>query len=178
MTEDGMVGWHHRLSGHEFLWNGEGQGNLVCCSSRGHRVRQDWATEKQQEVYGPHFQITLEDREEGASVNVCKFRHLSITGHHLSPPIHPCIYFTHSLGGSHGCRAEASCWGNVPFAEKAPVSFLSKCSFWKVLFISVLKSQSNCWHLLTFCTSSSLLVGFETNFLYLDTKTQNMTFFP
>jgi hypothetical protein len=41
-----------------------------------------------------------------------------------------------------------------------------------------LKSQSNCWHLLTFCTNSSLLVGFEINFRYLDTKTQNMTFFP
>ena len=35
MTEDEMVGWHHRLNGHE-LWqilrDGEGQGSLVCCS--------------------------------------------------------------------------------------------------------------------------------------------------
>ena len=32
MTEDKMVGWHHRLSGHEFeqtLGDSEGQGNLV-----------------------------------------------------------------------------------------------------------------------------------------------------
>ena len=31
MTEDEMVGWHHRLSGHEFeqvLGDGEGQGSL------------------------------------------------------------------------------------------------------------------------------------------------------
>ena len=38
MTEDEMVGWHHRLNGHEFektLGDGEGQGSLVCCSSRG-----------------------------------------------------------------------------------------------------------------------------------------------
>ena len=38
MTEDEMVGWHHRLNGHEFeqiLGNGEGQGSLVCCSSLG-----------------------------------------------------------------------------------------------------------------------------------------------
>ena len=30
-----MVGWHHRLSGHEFeqtLGDSEGQGSLVCCS--------------------------------------------------------------------------------------------------------------------------------------------------
>ena len=30
-----MVGWHHRLNGHEFehtLGVGEGQGSLVCCS--------------------------------------------------------------------------------------------------------------------------------------------------
>ena len=35
MTEDEMVGWHHRLNGHEFeqtLGGGEGQGSLACCS--------------------------------------------------------------------------------------------------------------------------------------------------
>ena len=38
MTEDEMVGWHHRLDGHEFeqvLGVDDGQGNLVCCSSWG-----------------------------------------------------------------------------------------------------------------------------------------------
>ena len=33
-----MVGWHHRINGHEFeqaLGDGEGQGSLVCCSPRG-----------------------------------------------------------------------------------------------------------------------------------------------
>ena len=31
MTEDEMVGWHHRLDGHEFeaLGVGDGQGNLT-----------------------------------------------------------------------------------------------------------------------------------------------------
>ena len=40
MTEDEMVGWHHRLSGHEFEQTprgGEGQGSLVCCSPWGHK---------------------------------------------------------------------------------------------------------------------------------------------
>ena len=33
MTEDEMVGWHHRLNGHELGWAlgvGEGQGGLAC----------------------------------------------------------------------------------------------------------------------------------------------------
>ena len=36
MTEDEMVGWHHRLNGHEFeqaRGDGEGQGGLACCSA-------------------------------------------------------------------------------------------------------------------------------------------------
>ena len=39
-TEDGIVGWHHQLNGHEFEQtpgNGEGQGSLVCCSPWGHK---------------------------------------------------------------------------------------------------------------------------------------------
>ena len=39
-TEDEMVGWHHRLNGHEFeqvLGDGEEQGNLACCSPWGHK---------------------------------------------------------------------------------------------------------------------------------------------
>ena len=38
MTEDKMVGWHHRLNGHEFeqtQGDDEGQGGLVCCSPWG-----------------------------------------------------------------------------------------------------------------------------------------------
>ena len=37
-TEDEMVGWHHRLDGHEFEWTpgvGDGQGGLECCDSWG-----------------------------------------------------------------------------------------------------------------------------------------------
>ena len=36
ITEDEMVGWHHRLNGHRFGWTlgvGDGQGGLACCSS-------------------------------------------------------------------------------------------------------------------------------------------------
>ena len=48
MTEDVMVGWHHRHNGHGFGWVlgvADGQEGLVCCSSWGCRVRQDWAME-------------------------------------------------------------------------------------------------------------------------------------
>ena len=40
MTEDEMVGWHHRLNGHEFEQapgDGDRQGSLACCSPWGHK---------------------------------------------------------------------------------------------------------------------------------------------
>ena len=40
MTQDEMVGWYHRLNGHEFEQAprvGDGQGGLKCCSLSGHK---------------------------------------------------------------------------------------------------------------------------------------------
>ena len=40
MTEDVMVGWHHRLNGHESEYTpgvGDGQGGLVCYSLWGRK---------------------------------------------------------------------------------------------------------------------------------------------
>ena len=40
MTEDKMSRWHHRLDGREFEWtpgDGDGQGGLSCCDSRGRK---------------------------------------------------------------------------------------------------------------------------------------------
>ena len=40
VTDDGMVGWHHQLNGHEFEQtpgDSEGQGSLVCCNPWGHK---------------------------------------------------------------------------------------------------------------------------------------------
>ena len=40
MTEDEMVGWHHRLNEHGFGWTpgvGDGQGGLKCRSLGGHK---------------------------------------------------------------------------------------------------------------------------------------------
>ena len=39
-TEDEMAGWHHWLDGHESEWTpgaGDGQGDLACCNSWGHK---------------------------------------------------------------------------------------------------------------------------------------------
>ena len=48
MTEDEVVGRHHRLNGHEFEQApgaGDGQGSLACCSSWGRRVGRNWVAE-------------------------------------------------------------------------------------------------------------------------------------
>ena len=40
MTEDEMVGWHHWLTGHGFVWTlgvDDGWGGLLCCSSWGRK---------------------------------------------------------------------------------------------------------------------------------------------
>ena len=53
-TEDEMVGWHHRLNGHEFGSTpgvGDGQGGLAGCSSWGCK-ESDWVTE-----LNPDFRI-------------------------------------------------------------------------------------------------------------------------
>ena len=50
MTEDEMVGWHHRLNGHAFeqaLGVGDGQGSLVCCSPWGHKELEELDTTEQ-----------------------------------------------------------------------------------------------------------------------------------
>ena len=56
-----MVGWHHRLDGHEFeqaLGVGEGQESLACCSPRGHKEsdtteRLDWTGRDTAHLFPP-----------------------------------------------------------------------------------------------------------------------------
>ena len=48
MTEDEMVGWHHRFNGHGLGWTagvGDGQEGLASCGSWDCRVGHDRATE-------------------------------------------------------------------------------------------------------------------------------------
>ena len=47
VAEDEMVGWHHRLNGHEFEHtprDNDGQGSLACCSPWGHK--ESYTTER------------------------------------------------------------------------------------------------------------------------------------
>ena len=53
MTEDEMVGWHHRCDGHEFEQAsgvGDGQRSLACCSPWGHKESDMTVTEQQQKA--------------------------------------------------------------------------------------------------------------------------------
>ena len=64
MTEDEMVGWHHRLDGHESEWIpgvGDGQGGLACCNSWGRKESDttEWLnwTEPKEAVAAAHLQL-------------------------------------------------------------------------------------------------------------------------
>ena len=57
-TEDEIVGWHHRLDGHGFVWTpgvGDGQGGLVCCSPRD-RKESDTTERLNRTEHGPAHQ--------------------------------------------------------------------------------------------------------------------------
>ena len=44
-----MFGWHYQLNGNEFeetLGDSEGQGSVICCSPKGHRVGHNLVTEQ------------------------------------------------------------------------------------------------------------------------------------
>ena len=62
MTEDEVVGWHHRLDGHGFGWTpgvGDGQGGLACCDSWGRKESDttDWTELNGNNV--EHFSMCL-----------------------------------------------------------------------------------------------------------------------
>ena len=68
LTEDEMVGWHHRLDGHEFEQGpgvGDGQVNLACCSSWDHKESDtteqlnltEWCSKLYGQSYCFHFPI-------------------------------------------------------------------------------------------------------------------------
>ena len=61
-TEDEMLGWHHRPNGHESEYasgDGEGQGNLACCSPRG--GKESDTTERRDNLKGSEGNAICED---------------------------------------------------------------------------------------------------------------------
>ena len=67
MTEDEIVGWHHRHNGHGFWWIlavGDGQGGLPCCGSWGRKEsdmteRLNWAEFQIKEHVFSYFSLSL-----------------------------------------------------------------------------------------------------------------------
>ena len=66
MSEDEMVGWHHRLNGHEFeqaLGDGEGQGSLACCSLWGHKESDMTERPNNNRIESSHL-LNISDKEK------------------------------------------------------------------------------------------------------------------
>ena len=91
-TEDEMVGWHHRLNGHEFeqaLGDGEVQGNLVCCSPWGCKESDmtEWLNNnnKTRDRQGSPFLHIQEVRDSNLTPDsVLRIVGTKITPHHAS----------------------------------------------------------------------------------------------
>ena len=72
MTENEMVGWHHRFDGHESernLGDGDGQGSLACCSPWGCEEsdmteRLNWTEEGRKRKGGRQRALIGNSREE------------------------------------------------------------------------------------------------------------------
>ena len=75
-----MVGWHHRLNGHEFeqaLGDSEGGGSLVCCSPWG-RKELDRAERLKNNVCNVYVCVCvclyMSNRDEGCDDKPCRTR--------------------------------------------------------------------------------------------------------
>ena len=90
MTEDEMVGWHHRLDGHEFEQApgvGDGQGSLACCSPW---RRQESDTTERLNSSNTRFQaVSRKDRTHVSHVS-CVGRQALYHQHHPGSPL--CVY--------------------------------------------------------------------------------------
>ena len=95
VTEDEMVGWHHRLDGHEFeqaLRVGERQGSLECCSPWGHKEADTTEQLNWTEPYGKlyeNWQVTFLHLQLGASGTVLSLSFWLHWAVHLTQPCIP-----------------------------------------------------------------------------------------
>ena len=78
MTEDEMVGWHHRLDGHEFeqaLGVGDGEGGLACCSPQG---RKESDTTEQKEDRKIHKYVEIKQHTLQPPMGQSRFKKKSL----------------------------------------------------------------------------------------------------
>ena len=123
-TEDEMVGWHHRLSGHGFGWTpgvGDGQGGVACGVLGSQGVGHDWGTELNWTVLAMIIPWRcLQETKTGCLPYFCYFLFLEPTGDWLySPQLEP-TYLLHQ-------ETQRRDWLNVNFqpgAHQSPTSNL------------------------------------------------------
>ena len=95
MTDGEMVGWHHWLEFEQALGDGEGQGNLACCSPWGHK-EWDTMTEHQQfETFHYHSLVLMTDHPPCSSSPPLKTPHFFPEGN-LFPQSGPGSHFSWS----------------------------------------------------------------------------------
>ena len=75
ITEDEMVGWHHRLNEHGFGWTpgaGDGQGGLACCSSWGYKESDTTEQMNQNELFNGPILTSIHDHWKNHSFDNIK----------------------------------------------------------------------------------------------------------
>ena len=96
-TEEEMVGWHHRLNGHEFERApgiSDGQGGLACCRPWGHREsdtaeRLDWAELALCSVMSDSLQSLCCSRQTPLSMGFFRQEHCQVGWHFLLQGVFP-----------------------------------------------------------------------------------------
>ena len=93
--EDEMVGWHHRLNGHESEWTprvGDGQGGLALRFMGSQRVGHDWATELKHTECFLIFSLVVLSAWNAHSCLIKRQTHTFHFRSHLSsPPDQKCL---------------------------------------------------------------------------------------
>jgi len=160
MTEDEMVGWHHRLDGHgleQAPGDGEGLGSLACCSPWAHKELDttEWTTFLNLlPFFGPPFPPSsslLSESSVGLSIFtlLCKHHHILSTWKHFSSYKTETLYPLNSSTSSPLCpdprihRAiDSFCFYESDYSrDLTEVESNSICPFAATIFSLALKSS-------------------------------------
>ena len=120
MTEDEMVGWYHRLNGHEFeqtLWVGEGQGSLVCCSPWGCKeLEMTEVLNNDSKIFDLQCCVSFSIAIHGRVIQLCIFQ---IIFHYR---------LLQDIECRSVCRTEGPCWLSILFTFLGQLSGMQDLS--------------------------------------------------
>ena len=133
-----MVGWHHRLNGHEFGWTpgvGDGQGGLACCSPWGRKEMDttEWLHWTERNHGRSCWETTwgkIKGTRDPLSFNLCQDEDIEC----LRPCTHPDLSATAPLNSCHktppwthlGWDSVSMAWAcSVPWAWQSNKAVLS-----------------------------------------------------